>query len=239
MPGGLGAGTLYDQGRLKVTTSADFRTVMIVHPSGIGTLSNWIFTTATNRTQKTIEAVAIYNGSGSGSFGIFDWSCSSAYPCSNDSTSASWIWTKDLDDMSCYWRTLADPGGHSHYAMSYRNTTKKLDSGSPPLWRNRVAMWNDCTDVWANVYTHEYRANLKDCSSDNSCGWWGPIIENFIDGTLPNIKELGFWSTNLYHDGQLSILGTDDTNWVAPAAPWKVYHRNANRSWGVGTNTNK
>jgi hypothetical protein len=237
VPGGLGGGTLYDAGRLKATKSADLRTWMIVHPSGIGALTDWVFTTATNRTEMTIEVVGIYNADDSGSLGIFDWSCSPSHPCLGGSTGAAWIWTKPFSQMSCYWQKKTDPGGHEHRAMHYSNKSEKMDDKSPPLWRNRVTIYDDCTDAWHIVYTHYFRANQKNCSVDNACGWWGPILENFIEGTKPGIKEVGFWGSDLWHNGTKSSLDTDDTHWTGPPSPWKVYHRNANRSWGIGTNT--
>jgi hypothetical protein len=56
-----------------VTSRAELYTQMIVHPNGIA-VPNWIFTTATNRTELTIEVVGIYIGA-IAALGVFDWSC--------------------------------------------------------------------------------------------------------------------------------------------------------------------
>ncbi len=42
VPGGLGAGTVYRQGALPVTSRAELSTQMIVYPDGIA-VPNWIF----------------------------------------------------------------------------------------------------------------------------------------------------------------------------------------------------
>jgi len=75
VPGGLGAGTIYKQGALQITSRAELFTQMIVYPNGIN-VPNWIFTTATNRTEKTIEVVGIYIGTGA-SLGLFGRTASS------------------------------------------------------------------------------------------------------------------------------------------------------------------
>src|SRR6266511_2613026 len=97
VPGGIGAGTLYAPGFLRVTSRAELYTQMIVHPNGIA-VPNWILTSATNRTELTAEVVGIYIGSGA-SLGIYDWSCLPGYPCPNGSTEPSWQWTMDLSGL--------------------------------------------------------------------------------------------------------------------------------------------
>jgi hypothetical protein len=241
VPGGLGAGTLYPQGSLPINSRAELYTQMIVHPNGIN-VPNWIFTTATNRTQMTIEVVGIYLNNGA-SLGIFDWSCMPGYPCPNQETSASWQWTKDLTDLACYYRWRDDGGGHLHYLLSYINQSQRRGNGTAPPapvpnWKNSVLLFNECTQNWDMVYSHDFRADQQDCSLQSfACGWWGPIIETFNADPQPLINELGFLGSYLRYDNHVSTLGPSDTVFSTPNTPWIVFHLDPNRSWGVGSFT--
>lgn len=84
--------------------------------------------------------------------------------------------------------------------VQYTNKSVKMVEGNPPLWWNLVYLWNFCNEEWDLVYDHQFRASQRDCSSDSSCGWWGPILETFGE-SQPEINELGFEDTLLFHDG--------------------------------------
>ena len=241
VPGGLGAGTLYKAGALRVTSRAELSTSMIVHSQGIG-VSNWLFTTATNRTERTVEVVGIYLG-WSASLGIFDWSCEVDHPCPNGSTGASWQWTREFNNLSCYFAPGDDGGGHMHDLLSYVNKSVRRGDGvelPAPVanWRNSVLLLNQCTGEWDMVYRHDFRAAQRDCSVDQfACGWWGPIIETFQTDPQEVIPELGFVGTALRHDRSWSVLGPAETDFTGPSAPWTLFHIQPNRSWGVGSFT--
>lgn len=154
----------------------------------------------------------------------------SGSPCSGK-TAPSWVYTKNLSSLhDCYLRTQDDGGGHQQELLYYANATRKLDSGSPPLWRNTVQPWNYCEQKWYSVYQHEYH------SDNGESGGWGPIIEPHLSGTPPSIKELGYKASALFHDGSWSTLGPDVTSWVSPSDagfPWRVLHRDPNRGFGI------
>jgi len=229
----IGAGTVYEVGKLKATTGSLLQTRMIVYPNGIGSISDFIFTTATNRTEKTVEVVGAYPpGSGKGELSIFDWSCSPSDPCNGGKIAPDWVLIQNLNTIPCFYNMEADDGGHVHNHVVYQNQTSAGVS-----WFNSVRYCNFCTGTWNLVYSHPYGGTLKDCSVDNSCGWWGPIVETFISGTQPSIKELGFRSTLLIHNGVFSFLPESETNWMSPFSPWQTFHRNPNKSWGVGNTT--
>jgi hypothetical protein len=240
VPGGIGAGTLYSQRSLRVTSRAELYTQMIVHPTGIG-VANFIFTTATNRTELTIEVVGIYIGTGA-ALGVFDWSCLPGYRCPNGSTEPSWQWTRDLNELPCYYRAGDDGGGHVQNLLSYVNRSQRQGNDvAPPApvenWRNSVLLLNHCTNEWDLVYSHSFRAAQKDCSVDSSCGWWGPIIETFNDDPQPSINELGFFGSTLRYDNQVSSLSPVDTLFSLPNPPWFLFHIDPNRSWAAGSFT--
>lgn len=237
--GVLSAGVVYEVGQLKATNDALLGTYMTVHPAGIGSLDGFAYSTATNRTEKGVEVVGMYPPDApEGRLGIFDWSCSPGYPCSNGAIFPSWIWEIPFADVPCWYEVDYDSGGntgHFRNKLLYYNETDRIDSGNPPLWRNKVYILNHCTHFFELVYNHDYRVNQKDCSLDNSCGWWGPIIETFFV-PLPEIKELGFDAAFLAHDGVYSDLGSDETDWVPPATSlWAECHRDPNSTWGIGS----
>ena len=236
-PGGIGAGTIYRKGSLQTLEHSELHTKMFVHPDGVNPSSpglSWLFTTATNRTDKGVEVVGIYfEENPDGSLGVFDWSCSPEYPCAGGEPGPSWIWTSFFTNFSCNMTEFVDQGGHLQTIMQYANQTRKLDNGTPPLWRNAVYLWNFCVDEWDLIYEHEYRTNQLDCSIRSECGWWGPILETFSD-SLPEIDELGFEDSLLLHDGVSSELRPDETDFVDPTFPWLLNHLDPNRGFGVG-----
>jgi len=236
-PGGIGAGTVYKQGSLQALEHAELHTKMFVHPDGVDPSSSglsWLFSAATNRTEKGVEVVGIYfEENPDGSLGVFDWSCSPEYPCEGGETGASWIWTSFFTDFPCTITELVDKGGHLQTVIQYANQTRKIDNGSPPLWRNAVYLWNTCEKKWDLVYDHEYRIDQRDCSLRSECGWWGPIMETFSE-SLPEIDEVGYEDSLLFHDGVWSELRPDETDFVYPDFPWLLFHLDANRGYGVG-----
>ena len=127
---------------------------------------------------------------------------------------------------------IVDKGGHLQTVIHYANTTIKLDQEYPPLWRNAVYLWNYCSKNWDLVYEHNYRENKSNCSIEG-CAWWGPILETFGD-EQPEINELGFEDTLLFHDGTWSELPPSETNFKNPISPWILFHFDPNRGFGAG-----
>ena len=228
VPGGLGAGVIYAPGALPVLSRAELYTGMIVYPEGIA-VPNWLFTTATNRTEKTAEVVGIYIGTGA-SLGVFDWSCTADDPCPNGEVGASWQWTRDLNELGCYYASGDDGGGHARNLLYYRNRSRRHGT----RWTNSVLLRNQCAGHWDLVYLHDFRGEQRDCSIDNQCGWWGPILETFNDDPQPTIKELGFLDTRLRHDNEWSALAPDETGFVYPPPQWPLQHIVPNGSWTAG-----
>ena len=238
VPGGVGAGILYKNGSLQVLDSAQLHTKLFVHPNGLNPSGylDWLFTPATNRTDSPVEVVGIYRSKQEqGSLGIYGRSCSEAYPCPNGSTVNDWQRFWLFSELECNMTEMVDQGGHLQTIIQYANNSEKLDQENPPLWRNRVYLWNFCTEEWDLLYEHQYRENKRDCSLDNiTCGWWGPILETFGDYPQPQINELGFQDTLLYHDGTWSELSPSETTFEEPVSPWILFHLDPNRGYGVG-----
>ncbi|WP_437720442.1 hypothetical protein [Sorangium sp. So ce861] len=145
VPGGLGAGVSYKSGALPVTESSTLYTHMIVYPEGLGfDVPTDLFTTATNRTEKTVEVVGWYREASVHHIGIFDWSCSATDPCAGGQTVPSWIWTRPFSDNTCQLTQMADDAGVNHETLYYANATVSthtvkyagvLASASRPRWR--------------------------------------------------------------------------------------------------------
>lgn len=248
--GNLAAGVTYKRYRLDASEGAELMTGMEVYPEGLGLDlgPHWIFTTATNRVEKFQEVVGYYTRAGSGGLGVFDTSCSPEYPCRKPltgevTTGPDWVWNQYLRDLPCYYQ-FGNPfwlGGDWLRTLFYRNKAEKLDSGSPPLWRNSVQVFNFCTWRWDMIYAHEYRVNQRNCAVED-CAWWGPIIEtvprSWDPGSAP-ISELGFQESKLYlaKAGEPSgLLSPEDTDWHKGPSLWQmVAHLLPNHSWGRGT----
>lgn len=200
-----------------------------------GCFDKLIYTTATNRTEKTLEILVHYDGTSFPVFRIFDWSCMPGYPCGTK-VEPNFVYSRTLNTMSCYFTMVDDDGGHPHNFIHYANTSFKKDSANPPLWRNEAWLWNYCSDSWNLIYSHNFRVNQRDCNSTGVCAWWGPILETTME-TQSQIKELGFLNSALYHDGVWSGLAPNHTSWTAPTPQWLFLHRQINRSYGVGNFT--
>lgn len=238
-PGGDFAGTTYKNGSLSAATQGSLYTVMFIHGDGIGDLptSGWIFTTSTNRIDKGVEVVGVYDPGHymQGKLGIFDWSCSASDPCSGGYTSEAWIWQQPLSNFRCNMTTETNGSTHFRKMLYYNNSSTKLDRQNPPLWENKVLLWNYCNSGWDNIYTHQYRVNQDNCSGGTCrAGWWGPILEVPTSGTETTMWELGFKDTWLLHDGEWSALPSSETDWWPELSPWSLFYRVANRTWSMG-----
>jgi len=240
VPGGIGIGTTYLSGQLTALSEAELEITVFVQPDGIEPTNQnleWLFSTATNRSDRGVEVVAWYHFDGPGALGIFDWSCSAAWPCAGGKTTPSWIWSYLLSSLPDNLFQVFDDGGHLQTALRYVNRTQRLDTATPPLWRNSVLLWNERNQGWDLHYEHTYRAEQRDCSAGNACGWWGPILEDFrvdVSQPYPEIRELGFQDTQLLHDGALSQLGPDETSFLPPITPWILAHHEPNAAYGAG-----
>lgn len=244
VPGGIGTGILYQDGQLQATLGANLNATMFVQPNGLDPSTDgliWLFLTATNRTQDTLEIVAIYNQSGQGSLGVFDWSCSTAWPCTGNVTIPSWMYVTPMSALSCNITRLKDKAGLVESAMQYRNMT----SGSGGNWLNNAYLHNYCAGTWDLIYSHAYAGALADCSTGpGSCAWWGPIFETFPSTNgdpMPLINRVGFQNLSLYHNNVTDHL-TDNvtsttsglTTFTYPIYPWVLYFIDPNRDYVVG-----
>lgn len=244
VPGGLGAGTLYRQGRLQVVTSTNLDTEMVVHPEGMNMPPEWILSTATNRSDSGVEVAGMYYGRDLADVGIFDWSCSPTHPCQDGQTGPSWQRNVSMLSMGCQITRKSDgnPSGVQRQMMRYSNRTTKLAEGTPDTWRNDVYYWNYCTNGWDQVYTHTFASDQNDCSLTNQCGWWGPIIETFFGGSpeqpdQPILKPIAFHNIELFLNGSTATgaINPDNTVFEQPLPVWTLFHLIPNWSWSAGS----
>ena len=244
IPGSIAVGAVYEANQLVALNSGRLHTRMFVYPDGIqpdGPLP-WVFTTATSRVNRGLEVVGIYKGGrpDAGQLGLFAWPCLVDYPCPDGDTGPGWQWFRDFSTMSCNITHGVDQGGHAQKILYYANHTDRLDDGTPPLYKSAAYVWNYCDEAWDLAWEHTYRQDKVDCSLPGSgCGWWGPGIEIFGDDPYPQIAELGFEDSTLYHDGEWSVLAPPETDFRDPArfatsTPWVLMHLQPNNSFGVG-----
>jgi hypothetical protein len=247
VPGGLAVGTVYQQ--LQSLNSGRLHTKMIVHPGGLqpdGDLP-LMYTTATSRVQHGLEVVGIYwrEHVNLGRLGLWAWPCLPDYPCPDGDTVPGWQWITGFPNLQCNVTHGVDQGGHAQKLLYYANHTDKLDAESPPQWKSALYLWNYCDQAWDLTWEHIYREDKIDCSiAGSGCAWWGPGIETFGDNLYPQIAELGYEDSLLYHDGIWSELRAPETDFRDPAiwatnTPWQLFHLDPNRSFGVGNFLNE
>lgn len=238
VPGGLAVGIIYGENQLVALNSGRLHTKMFVQPDGLkadGVLPQPLFTTATSRVNRGLEILISYaqkNVDG-GRLWLFAW------PIPDN----PWQWFRELSSLTCNITHVVDQGGHAQKLLYYANHTDKLDEGDPPQWKSAMYLWNYCDEAWDLTWEHVYRADKVDCSvADPACAWWGPGIETFGDIPYPQIAELGYEDSLLYHDGVWSELRPPEADFrdVRPWAPYQLFHLDPNRSYGVGNylNTN-
>ena len=176
----------------------------------------------------------------SGRLGLFAWSCLPGYPCPDGKTGPGCQWFTDFANLSCNITHDVDQGGHAQKQLYYANHTDKMDDGAPPQWKSAVYLWNYCDAAWDLAWEHTYREDKVDCSIPGlGCGWWGPALETFGEDPYPQITELGYEDSLLYHDGEWSELrwpeaGFRDPEVWASTAPWLLFHHDPNRAYGTG-----
>jgi hypothetical protein len=240
--GTINAGTTYLNGALSATHSSHLHTKMFVHPDGLNPSGflDWVFTTATNRVDSAVEVVAIYRTAlgETGVLSIFGRPCSLDYPCPDGDIANGWQPSKYFVELACNITHIVDDGGHSQKIVHYANHSDRLDDGDPPLWRNAVYLWNYCDENWDLIWQHEYRENKRDCSVEG-CYFWGPGLELPGLTLRPEVSELGYEDSLLYHDGTWSELRSDETGFLRPEdrpdlSPWVLFHLDPNRSFGAG-----
>jgi hypothetical protein len=107
-----------------------------------------------------------------------------------------------------------------------------------------VYLWNYCNDEWDLIWEHTYRENKRDCAVVG-CYWWGPGFELAGDPfPRPQINELGYEDSLLFHDGVWSELRDNETAFRDPEdrpdlSPWQLFHLDPNRGFGVGNFLNE
>ena len=246
VPGTMTTGTEYAPGQLVALESGRLHTRMFVYPDHLerdGPLPSWLYTTATSRVDNGLEVVAMYTESqATGYLGLFAWTCLPDFPCPDGATFPDWQWSRPLPQFTCNITQIVDQGGHAQKQLYYANHSDRIDDGSPPLWRSAVYLWNYCDAAWDLAWEHVYRQDKTDCSAPGAtCAWWGPSVEIFGDAVYPQVGELGYEDSLLFHDGTWSLLlhpealFRDPTNptWGSQT-PWQVFHLEPNRSYGIG-----
>jgi len=175
-----------------------------------------------------------------GRLGLYAWPCLPDYPCPDGKTSPGWQWFTAFANLSCNITHGVDKGGHAQRLLHYANHTDKLDDGTPPLWKSALYLWNYCDAAWDLAWEHIYREAKVDCSVPGSgCAWWGPALETFGEDPYPQIAELGYEDSLLYHDGEWSELRWPEAGFRDPAVwathtPWQLFHLDPNRGYGIG-----
>ncbi len=249
VPGSMAVGTAYSPNQLVALESGRLHTKMFVYPNGVspdGPLPIF-YTTATSRVNRGLELLVAYSDARPdiSRLNLYAWTCLPDYPCPDGETDPGWQWARNLTELTCNITQVVDQGGHAHKQLYYANHTDKLDTGSPPQWKSAIYLWNYCDSAWDLAWQHTYRQDKVDCSIPGAgCAWWGPSIEIFGNEPYPQIAELGYEESLLYHDGVWSQLRPNEAGFRDPArwattTPWQLFHLDPNRSYGVGNFLNE
>ena len=243
----MSAGTAYAEDQLVALQSGRLHTRMFVYPDGLerdAPLPAWLYTTATSRVDNGLEVLAMYTESrDKGDLGLYSWTCVPGSPCPNGSTTPAWQWSRPLPELACNITQIVDQGGHAQKQLYYANHSDRWTTdhhpcgGAPPISGTTVTR----PGTWpGSICTGRTRV---DCSVPGAtCSWWGPSVEIFGDAMYPQIGELGYEDSLLYHDGTWSQLLPPETEFRDPTnpswgsqTPWQTFHLEPNRSYGVGS----
>jgi len=249
VPGSMAVGTAYSPNQLVALDSGRLHTKMFVYPNGVspnGPLPLF-YTTATSRVNRGLELLVAYSDARPdiSRLNLYAWPCLPNYPCPDGETDPGWQWSRNLTELTCNITQVVDQGGHAQKQLYYANHTDRLDDGSPPQWKSAIYLWNYCDAAWDLTWQHTYRQDKVDCSIPGAgCAWWGPSLEIFGSDPYPQIAELGYEDSLLYHDGVWSELRPDEAGFRDPArwattTPWQLFHLDPNRSYGVGNFLNE
>jgi len=249
VPGSMAVGTAYSPNQLVALDSGRLHTKMFVYPNGVspnGPLPLF-YTTATSRVNRGLELLVAYSDARPdiSRLNLYAWPCLPNYPCPDGETDPGWQWSRNLTELTCNITQIVDQGGHAQKQLYYANHTDRLDDGSPPQWKSAIYLWNYCDAAWDLAWQHTYRQDKVDCSIPGAgCAWWGPSLEIFGSDPYPQIAELGYEDSLLYHDGVWSELRPDEAGFRDPArwattTPWQLFHLDPNRSYGVGNYLNE
>ena len=221
-------GVYANKGRLRTRSSSRMYGTMTVRRTPWAWSDGYARQTAANRTQRGAQLRAehgggIVDGGGLGGgtvLSIVDLSCSSAYPCRNGATVPTSVWEEDVASMaSCYLHAQS----YGTYGLRYIVASTKTDTLSPPHWTNRVYFYDFCRAVYVTVYAHTFRANQRDCSVYNDCGYELASVLDLTGpagATIATPRTIGFSAMSIIDDGvRHSLSGTTDTHWV-PAPSW-------------------
>ncbi len=192
IPGGVGFGLLYwtDLSGGFVSsfvggTAIAFDVVAPTPPGG--SVSTFLYLTATNRAGLGVEAFVSYNGQDDTHFKVYDWARVDSDPWQLDIPLAG------LDDYR--------HGRFTHDVtlgvFPVWNSTYQIDGAQ---WRNDVSLHNRTTCDWDLVYRYDYAATDVDQQPTDLGGlhtsFWGPIVETFED-TYVGTDVMGFLSIQL------------------------------------------
>lgn len=183
VPGGVGYGVFYQapyKTGFATGTSIVWDIVCPAIPGG--SVSDWLYITATNRSALGVEAFVAYHGQNDTTFNVFDWA-----RADND----HWQLHIPFAELPEYLSAKV-ANGTELPVLSLVNTTTKTGDGT---WTNTVALWNKRTEQWDKVYNFEYASSLAQ-QLDGWVGSWGPIVETFED-SYEGTNNLGALNTRL------------------------------------------
>jgi hypothetical protein len=181
VPGGVGYGMFYTNPfRAAFARGTSFYYEIVCPHQPAGNVTTWLYLTATNRSQKGVEAFVSYNGQNNTRFKVFDWA-----------RSDNWQTDIPFANLTDYLRGIVSHGWGLQ-ALLVWNQTFEIGSNR---WRNEVLLHNRAANRWDLVYRYDYNST----TAVQTSGWvgsWGPIVETF-QSSYQNLRWIGFVNTML------------------------------------------
>ncbi len=164
VPGGVGYGMFYTNAfRTAFARGTSFYYEIVCPHQPAGNVTTWLYLTATNRSQKGVEAFVSYNGQNETRFKVFDWA-----------RSDNWQTNISFANLGDYLRGIVSHGWGLQ-ALLVWNRTVEIGSNR---WRNEVLLHNRAANRWDLTYRYDYDSTTAEQTS-GFVGSWGPIVETF------------------------------------------------------------
>jgi hypothetical protein len=181
IPGGVGYGMFYTNAfRTAFARGTSFYYEIVCPHQPAGNVTTWLYLTATNRSQRGVEAFVSYNGQNDTRFKVFDWA-----------RSDNWQTNISFASLGDYLRGIVSHGSGLQ-ALLVWNSTIEIGSNR---WRNEVLLHNRAANRWDLTYRHDYDSTTAEQTS-GFVGSWGPIVETF-QSNYANLRWIGFVNTML------------------------------------------
>jgi hypothetical protein len=201
---GRGTGLFYRPGSLSFASMSSLSYVALAPPAAGGTLSDFLYLTASNRSTYGAEAILAYQAQDMPVLTIFDWSQISLPLAQRFHSIAGYSYLLG----NGYLRPVII-GAENFSSLRLVNTTVLLGGTT---WQNKVSVENSAGDLEL-IYHSTYTLVSNTQQADHSgLGFFGPIVETYLPIGGP-LAAMGFATPILSQDGADRPFKPADVAW--------------------------